>query len=761
MPIVTSLICFQGYQPKMLDAEADSRLRNCGTAVQHQRTLSNLILLFEAYLQLTDQACPASALDTPVIRTRLATEFIAALHSARFKSNGHWGATYARVRAFISLVESAFGNISPRPKVNVRGVPTDELKTLVERFDRAPLDANRERFWQGWMGRNRDGQPCHFKFATLYDHCGLEFTERLFSACCEMLNRGACKTVPCVNELASFIARNPDIRPSAFQDPVELEDILVEFFTTYITDAHERGNKIQVALSKWRYFSQFLTTHVLGHIWAEPYGGLPSPKVEAIPGTRTNVRKTADGHEVKLTLLTPVPLSVSDTQAKDLLFGDIEREANYIRVWANHEVDAIWERRERRLALALEGQAAVVGTNTAANGAKWRISRDNPDRLKHAAATFEAWGITPCADSAKRHVSLAYPRPLSELYVELGLPTQCHLMAHAALLILDHPAITPSFLEKLEIYDRTGRLIGLETTDEQTYLVGAKPRKGAELAQQKILLNARTEQIVHQVIAITAPLRTYMKGKNDKRWRNLFLISSTVAAKPTKWRSSLINQYQPWLSSRFVATLGLTRAGADDLAARFGLKRLRATAGVLVYLRTGSVQKMADMLGHTHVSPKLLDHYLPQAIQEYFAERWVRIVQEGLIVEAMKGSPRLLEATSFSSLAELDQFLENHAFSPPTAYMTSPDASSSRNSEAHHNRVLIGLDKPVLTLLLSIKEAVDTSVASLPGRAHHWAKLAVHVKAYIEETGRPDLTALLNESARDASAEYIREALHA
>lgn len=761
MPIVTNLICFQGYQPRTLDAEAVRRLRSCGAATRHRKRLTNLILLFEAYLQLTGEACPVEALDDPVVRTRLAIGFVAALHSARFKGHGHWSGAYAQASAFFDLVESAFADLSPRPKLGIRGVPTDELKLLADRFDSAVLDIDRERFWQGWLGRNRNGDPCHFKFAALYEHCGREFTEALFSACCEGLGRGAGRTVPCINELAAFIARDPDIRPSAFQDPVELEDILVKFFTTYMTDAHERGNKIQVALVNWRYFSQFLSTHVLGHIWAEPYGGLPSPKVEAIPGTRTNVRKTADGHEVKHTLLTPVPLSVSDTEAKDLLFGDIEREANYIRQWANHEVDAIWERRERRLALALEGEAAVVGSKGAPNGAGWRISRDNPDRFKHAAATFEARGITPCADSAKRHVSLIYPRPLSELYVELGLPTQCHLMAHAALLILDHPEITPSFLEKLEIYDRKGRLIGLETTDEQTYLVGAKPRKGPELAQQKIILNARTEEIVRQVIALTAPLRTYMKEKKDKRWRSLFLISSTVSAKPTTWRSSLISQYHPWLASRFVASLGLSRDDADDLASRFGLKRLRATAGVLIYLRSGSVQKMAEALGHTHWSPKLLDHYLPRAIQEYFTERWVRIVQEGLIVEAMKGSPRLLEATSFSSLAELDQFLENHAFSPPTAYMASPDSPSSHDSEANHKRVLIGLDQPVLTLLLSIKEAVDSSMATLPGRAHHWAQLAGHVKAHIEEIGRPDLTELLNESARDASAEHIREALHA
>lgn len=759
MPIVTNLICFEGYLPKALDREALHRLQKCPAAESHAQRVPNLILLFEAYLQLTGQAAPLDALLAPASRTRLTTEFVAALHSQRFKGHGHWSGAYAQSKSFCDLVESAFGPLAPRPKVGVKGYPTDELKPLVERFDIASLDSDRERFWNGWIGRNRNGDPCHFKFAALHDQLGAKFTEPFFEACSEALGRGASKAIPCINEFASFIATQPALEPLTFQDPGEVEDLITKFFREYFLSAYKRRKKIPVALVNWRYFSNFLKSHVLGHIWAEPYGEIPSPNVEATPGVRTNIRKTTSGYEVKHTLLTPVPLSVSDSEAKDLLFGDIEREANYIREWANIEVNEIWERHQRRLQLAPEGEAAVVGLKGVHNGAGWRISRNNPNRLKHAAATFEVRGITPCADKNKRDISLVYPRPLSKLYVELGLPTQCHLMAHAAILVLEHPAITPCFLEKLEFFDRKGKLIGIEKSDGGTYLVGAKPRKSSELAQQRILLTKRTEQIIRQAIELTEHLRNCLKARKDKRWRCLFLISSSPAAVPSAWRSSLIAQYQPWLSDRLASTLGLDLQYATDLASRFGLKRLRATAGVLVYLKTSSVQKMAEALGHTRWNPKLLDHYLPRPIQEYFIERWVRIIQEGLIVEAMKESPRLLEATSFTSLEELDQFLEHHAFSPPTAYLAAPDSPIISKLNPEDKRVLIGLDKPVLTLLLSIQAAVKNNASTLPGRAHHWSKLAEHVAAHIEAIARPDLTELLRESARDASAERVRKVL--
>lgn len=67
----------------------------------------------------------------------------------------------------------------------------------------------------------------------------------------------------------------------------------------------------------------------------------------------------------------------------------------------------------------------------------------------------------------------------------------------------------------------------------------------------------------------------------------------------------------------------------------------------------------------------------------------------------MKGSPKLLEASSFRTIEELDTFLCNHSISIPDLDFQSDKSTS--------NEILISVNEEILTALLSLESAVISS----------------------------------------------------
>src|SRR5262249_4299956 len=150
--------------------------------------------------------------------------------------------------------------------------------------------------------------------------------------------------------------------------------------------------------------------------------------------------------------------------------------------------------------------------------------------------------------------------------------------------------------------------------------------------------------------------------KGDDAWRYLFLTSGkgfTPARMCSQYaQARRRNPKGSFFDALKSPTSDISLERAEKLSARFNLGAVRASKGVLVYLETRSVKEMAKALGHKKYSPKTLSHYLPAPIFDFFQSRWIRIFQQGMIVEAMKESALLLEATEFRTMAEFHEFMQ-------------------------------------------------------------------------------------------------------
>jgi len=160
------------------------------------------------------------------------------------------------------------------------------------------------------------------------------------------------------------------------------------------------------------------------------------------------------------------------------------------------------------------------------------------------------------------------------------------------------------------------------------------------------------------------------------------------------------------------------------------LARIRATAGVLVYLKSLSIEKMAESLGNS--KRVAMNYYLPPTIMQFFQERWVRIFQNAVIIHAMKDSPFLLDATDFSSMSELDRFLEAHALRSLPEEPDPQSSSAEQTSGSSDSEIVISIDEGVLGVLLSLKLAVEKAGPRARETAVYWSEFAAKVESYIE-----------------------------
>lgn len=207
-----------------------------------------------------------------------------------------------------------------------------------------------------------------------------------------------------------------------------------------------------------------------------------------------------------------------------------------------------------------------------------------------------------------------------------------------------------------------------------------------------------------------------------------------------------------------------------DFITRLSVTAFRASCGVEIYLDTHSVETMAKALGHTTYSSTLLSSYLPEPILAFFQTRWIRVFQRGLICEAMKDSPYILQATRFETLDELHTFLENHAIRQIPEHLQNPDYLSRRSQEEvaveqldEDGQVLLSVDAGILTALLSLKMAVSNAQqkSNICAKAIYWAKFTDLVVHHIEDGYNSDLQDYLRTAQQHANAEHMEGLIYA
>lgn len=700
--------------------------------------------------------------------------FIGAIYTSSFIAMSH-KVRYTTVRAFRSILidlrtelnvpicdvdnsarfeESSSKLLDIRISTSVKQQTPFILKCVSKYEALPPFDGEALYLWRGWPVTNLVGATTWLRLYPMYKRLGRDFTEACYLQCKRYLEGRRTKRVPALTALARFIGEYPgELKVSDFQSPAFITQFWPKFLIFYITTGDDEGSSLPSLNISWRTEFIYFANHFLvaSGLFAEGYSPIPAPP--ATPqgkNGRTNIRRTNDGIEVHAKLLVHIPLQANDTEAMKILFHQLQENVDLVLQWARSASQDIWERCKRRKEEAKVGTPRErIQPEKMRFGTGWLIHHENPDRFINACATYELHGHLTSHDEV---ITLLYPAPLAKSAHYLGLPTIGSLLPHLTLLVAAHPAITPSFLENLELYDKNGKDCCFVEIDGAMILRSSKGRKGPLLSWQEITLNAETAEVIRQLIEITAPLRKYLKARNDDNWRYLLLTAEKGFANPSRLGRIVTDTSMEQrvranaLSMHYFSGQPLEKC--EEVAKCFSLPALRATVGVLVYLETKDAKKMAEALGHTAYDKDLLSRYLPDEILSFFQERWIRIFQTSIIVDSMKDSDYLLPASGFKNIHELDEFLSNHTFKKvPWANTEDMDAGLDGPG-----KVLFGLDVSILTALLSLQMAIRQANGAVNATAKYWNDITKSLVRYItsDACDRDDLRQYLKKASAHA-----------
>ncbi|MBA1245711.1 hypothetical protein [Pseudomonas japonica] len=598
------------------------------------------------------------------------------------------------------------------------------------------LDLHAVRYWNGWTITDPKGGNIILALPQIWHSHGSEFAEQFYKYYNQLHEKKIRNDNVEINHFLDYLAENSAEYPvETFGCPIRINNL----FNSYLWESWHRSTRARTEHeSKSKVYSRFINSITESFldtgVWAKPFrGALSKVPMTAKCGSRTKVVKNEDGREVKNNLITQIPLTLTDSEAITILFKKIKLDNALVFKWARSRCMKLRKAQLRRIRLSKIG--TVISENRPSAQSIADIGAE------HICASFEAHGLPFFRNDYQKRFGTIQK---SEISNELGLPNKYDLIALLLMLIRSHPVMTESFFKDFELYDKNGNLSGLLKTNSGYQLIGYKDRKGGKLSEQKIDLSARDAAVVRMLIELTEPLRKELREAGFDAWRYLLIHCSRSINKPNRpntkrWGANTAKETMEEIVAEFSRHSALGDVELRHLVNRVSIASYRPSVAVEDYLRHNSVRKLARDLGHETFRPNLLSSYLPQVILDFFQTRWIRIFQKGVILEAMKNSPYLLEASGFENMDELHEFLSNHALKELPQRLKLPRNQgknlTKHNSNKSEERVLISISTPLMTSLVSLRDAVSS--ASKPDQVHakakYWAAFTMLVSTHIRE----------------------------
>ena len=434
-----------------------------------------------------------------------------------------------------------------------------------------------------------------------------------------------------------------------------------------------------------------------------------------------------------------IPLYIKDDQAVEIVNDRLNRDMNFLKTVFNAYFNELKQRQARNESFIETGIIKPLEGNV---GVAYEIGENH---LENTIATFYHYGINGYK-SVNYDSFLGFDGKNRELLTELNLPTNATLFALTALLVMEHPKITPSWLQKLQLFNENGKLRGYIQAGEQHILTSDKDRRGRNLAQQDVVLNEYSKSIVDFIVQHTDTARQHLKSIGNPDWKFLLLTCSLNKAMKPSYGFALYKPFsvvKPLLNNRELMPLecNLSQQDIDTIASITTHRSIRRHRGLQIYLETRSQSAVADALGHKEVDQDLMDAYLPKPLMDFFTERVVRQFQKAIILEAMKDSPYLLDAVNMT-YEEIEEFLANHGLNdiPDFKATSSFDKAASQDEQSVFNKVVFTITLPLLQLLMSIKTIIDNDndndndndKSNFNELVQHWYQCATYLFRCIE-----------------------------
>lgn len=731
-PIVTNMK-WQSWPFTHVPEEVVTGLRNDHAARSRAPTFAKAL---ECFLQVRGYRPLSRTCLTDGELLGLFPEFVGAVYSTRlFGSEVSLQARYNYVRSLYVLLETT--NVLPEcvtrlyPRV---GQAPAGIGELIAAFEDAPINAKAARIWNGWPVWSSTGHRQWLPLRTLFERLGAEWTSRLYQTLLAFSRGTRQQAIPGFTDLCKFIEQRREVTAETLRDRSFCTTLWQDFWVFYLKEKGSRGTH-RNAVDKWRNNVRSFVQRVLigSGLFAAPYGQFPGPwSRHGSLNSRGTEPVPAD--EVEGTLLVDVPDDISDEKAWQFLLVEIPRTVDAIETWALRRMDHLWSLYRRRKKLA---HAALFPGNGATSNVPEEMVL-----LAAASTMYEAFGHPTDLGADLRSW---YPQPVDSTAEALGVPGKSAFLPFAALLVIEHPSITGAFLDEFEMWDKNGKLVGLQTENGVTYLRGYKPRRGRWLAEMHIPLTRKSLRVVQRVLALTKHLRAYLRDKGKDQWRYLFLNARSFGH---PLRSAKLTAIASEKKEKEALSRALHKAGegnvqwANNVAERFSLKALRTTCGLRVFVNTHSEKRVSEALGHAEFDRNLLARYLPPTLVAFFQARWVRAFQAGMLSVILESSKHRLRAVGLTSEKALAAVFET-ANIQAMREMLRPDAPTHSETDEGEGKLLFEASTSSFRFVIAA-----SCSAPVTGEEIFWHEFSKHLLGFMKSRKGldPEIDACLREA---------------
>jgi hypothetical protein len=435
------------------------------------------------------------------------------------------------------------------------------------------------------------------------------------------------------------------------------DNLLGEFAFVYFKGLEERKVNIEKYKPFWNGFILFIKdTFKL-----EINDKFLKIKTTRGLGNQTNI-KFVNKKNIKDKLLTDVPLEICDDKAMFILKEKSLQDIKIISNWADYVINDYLDQQD-------------IGTYPFDE-----FFLEDPETLKTKYKMWRENGI--------------------KSWINNNLNTKAifnkeHLIAAFSILVIEHPVITDGFLKDIEKKS-------VVKTDQGTFLIGRKHRKGKNYSEQKVLLNERSLKVVNILLDNNKKMGKLVNSDSLTLHTTPLSIFKIVPYQKFKRTKDFYQNIFSFIKNNY----SFEDQEIETFINKITLTKIRATCGINEFFKYESTKKMAEILGHERYNSSLLTHYLPEPIIHFYQSRWIRIFQKGIIYEAMKDSDNLLEAIGFENMDMMDEFLKNHTIK------NMPTQKNERDNKIvdkipDFDEAYVSICEENLTALLSIKKAVE------------------------------------------------------
>ncbi|WP_318451989.1 hypothetical protein [Photobacterium leiognathi] len=620
---------------------------------------------------------------------------------------------------------------------------TEEASSCLAQFRELNIDKSKSDYLDGWQVLSKEGKEHEVHLDTLYVNFGEAFTNKVHLALKNYAFTQKSSSLSSeLNELKRLFVGIATVYND--RDGLTIETLLSrnyvqllfhKVFKVLFVRSQAAHNCPKSFHAKWRdtinYYTEcFINTGVFAEPhkpfivpdWKDPKDAAPTFSIGGNATQPENLRWFAN-----------IPLKIKDEEAVSIIQQRVDRDMAHVRHVCLLKFEELLEREDRNKAFQSTG---LVKPLSGTVGYKKYKNFVGEDKLDNTVATFYAHGIA--AKDTGYLSFLGFSGNASQFNTELNLPNGSTLNVLLTLLVMEHPLITPSWLEKWDLFDVNGNMVGYKQVGNQRIAVSHKSRKGSTNAQQEVVLNEFSKSIVEFLMRHTRMSREYLKQKGDVNWRKMILTATaTSVIRPSNLNTTLHSaiDFYDWLQDEtlFDKSSDITLEDAQAISDIHSLRSIRRHRGFQIYLETRSMDAVAEALGHEKKDANLLTSYIPKPLMDFFNARWIRQFQNAILLEAMKDSVHRLDAVNMRA-QDIEEFLSNHGISNIPEHFdhgfTQQTTTDSEVSESlGFDKLTYTISTSLLQLLMAIRFVVESSddEESFLDIVAHWYQSAVFV----------------------------------